>query len=163
MNLNQERQAGAPRFPIGNYVLRITGEPEVAVSKANNVMLVFTFECVGRFGNDKSVNPEGVVDGVPVKFAGWEFPFWATFFQDQQKNLVNPGLASIHKACGLPLEFELGDDNKPIGVEYTGKELIAQCKTTEEFVTDEDGKRLLNPITGEPVKISRRNIVQIYS
>ena len=168
MKLEKNTGGGAPRFPLANYRLRCTGQPDTSESKNKNVMLVFTFECVGYVDGNGTVQPTMTIDGVETEVAGWEFQFWATFFPNKDTGeLQNIGLAQLHAAWNLPLEFDADPltsipivDGQPVN--YSGRELYARCQSRENNPVGPDGKPLINLVTGKPVTQSQRRIVEIY-
>ena len=164
MNLDQNAPAGAPRFPMDNYRFRIVAEPEFKVSKKGNDMYVFTYETIGKVLPDGTIAEVIRVDGADREIAGWEFTDWATFFTNDDGVLVNPKLVQIHKATGLPLEFERDETTGlPVGITYTGLEFFARANSQESNEVGEDGKPIINPVTGKPVKRQQRRIIEIYA
>lgn len=150
----------APRIPKGVYRMRIKEEPEASVSKAGNNMLVFKLEVVSpetAFLKDKDGNK------VEYQVAGKDGKVWATF-----TDRGNDTLRRIHIAAGFPNQFSVHEETGlPLDVtgaplRYTGVEFPALCDSREEEQRDEDGKPIINPVTGAVVKFYSTQIREIF-
>lgn len=59
-------------------------------------------------------------------------------------------LASLHRACGLPLDIEWNEENNmPTNVDYVGAECWAYLTSKQDTRKDSGGQPLINPNTGE--------------
>ncbi len=141
---SENKSTGGNYVPRGTYQLRVKEEPKVAKSKKGNPMLVFTFEIV---------QPQVVVvDGKESDISGIEVPCWATL-----PPAATFTLEQLHEAMELPFGgVELGEDGRPQGIEYAGREFWGILKTEKADQKREGTDEvLLNPLTGQPLQSDR--------
>ncbi len=147
-----------PRYPIASYYLRVKAEPKFELSKEKqNKMLVFTFEVVG----DINRNPIVTVDGNSYEVSGQEFKSWMLVEQNmtrtfeaflrsccivQKDDSLLPKLGDIvfNENDGMPYR----QDGTPI--KFAGLECLAELGSKSKDRLGDDGKVLINPITGKP-------------
>jgi hypothetical protein len=72
-------------------------------------------------------------------------------------------LENLHKGLGLPLEFEVDDNGVPVGFNYAGREVWAQCYSEDIQQKNAAGDVMVNPVTGAPQVFSRAVVKQFYS
>ena len=147
-------QQGPLRIPRDTYKLRVKEEPEFAVSKKQNNMLVFKLEIT-----EPKVKK---IDGVERDIAGTEFTVWAVEFKDKRDQQVNPTLENIHKACDLPYPPTMDEETgKPSGISYTGLEFWAVCTSEEVPQLNENKEPIINPANGKPLSYFQRSVDRI--
>lgn len=147
------------RVPYDVYKFRIKEEPKYeAESKSSGLpMLIFVLE---QMSPDKIVNKETGIAETPL---GLEYTFWCSLAPGKTMNLVG-----IHKACNLPLKFQLHPETGlPMGISYTGKELfaLASSETANQQKDDGNGGKvdIINPLTGKPFTNERKQINRVVT
>lgn len=159
--VNAGQQAGGelprpPRIPRQIYQFRITEEPTATESKKGNAMLVFKAECI----REQPIE----VDGVSYSMNGLDFTTYAVF-----KDGKNITLRNLHKAGGLPSKITIDPesglpcDEHGNQIRYTGTEFYAYASSETDDDKDEDGNVIVNPITNEPMTITRRRLGNIVT
>lgn len=94
---------------------------------------------IADVGGQQSIHIDGVERGV----SGITLRRYVSVEQDKLGSL-----AALHKAAGLPLEFEFSEDMVPM-VDYVGAELSAHVRSKQQTRNGDDGQPLVNPNTGE--------------
>lgn len=161
-NESNSNSGVSPYLPRGIYKWRITKEPTAAKSK---------LKPGGGGGNDYLLFDVEVVDpgtvivrGEEITVAGSDSNIYATFVKG-----TNLTLAAIHRAGGLPLQFEVDEKTKiPLDASgtpfrYTGIEFQAQGYSQEYVQKDDNGVELVNPMTGEVLKSYNRRVGHIFA
>jgi len=167
--INENLEAGAaennsglaPRLPKQVYKFRVTEEPEFKVSKAGNDMLIFKAEVISP--------ATAVVDGVEATVAGLDVTLYAVFSGESDGPKKNQTLAALHRAGGLPLQFQRSKDTGlPLDetgspYRYTGIEFDALANSQEYAETDESGNPIVDPRTGQPLVSWSRRVSRIFA
>jgi hypothetical protein len=141
------------RITSGQYTLRIKSEPKFEISKkSGNRMLVFELELVSP--------ALIIVDGVETNVAGTEFRSYCV--TEQGKTFQYEALC---KSAGLPtLDLQDFDDNTglPVGISFTGLEVVAVCKSELVERKNENGEPMIHPRTGEK-SVSYRPVIEKFN
>lgn len=152
------------RLPKDAYKFRIKAEPEFQLSKKEKEMLVFNTEIIEP--DVVSVrDTQGQRHELTCK--GLEIILRAVFVEYRGK-IENFTLAALHKQVGLPLDFSrdpetgLPTDSSGTPISYVGLEFWASAEAKENVQLKEDGKPMINPLTGKPVVTYPRNILDIF-
>lgn len=139
VNLNEAPESAPIRF---NHVLKLRcKEMKPHVSKAEG-------KRSGKFEFEIAEPNVLVIDGNERDITNVNLRRYISFEDDKLGTLAN-----LHKAAGLPLEFEMvvNEDGSraPADIDYTGVEFFAHVVSKQQTKTDSGGQPLTNPNTGE--------------